>query len=104
LHNRKESVGFAMGILLTVLTGGLFIPVWVLIALFSNPWICQTCGTTWSKPRATQSCGQVQRFRVQGRDIATGFDTELLIDATDGSAAMRAARERGMKPVQADPI
>jgi hypothetical protein len=46
LHTRKSfSVG--LGILLTILTGGLFLPVWVVIhlALYAGePWTCQNCG------------------------------------------------------------
>ena len=45
LHAR-ERFSDAMGCLLTVLTGGLFFPVWVLVVLTQkrNPWRCQVCG------------------------------------------------------------
>jgi hypothetical protein len=42
----KDEFAFAWGCLLTILTGGLFIPIWVLIS-FSDAlaaWRCQTCG------------------------------------------------------------
>jgi hypothetical protein len=43
----KHTFGVGMGLLLTVLTAGLFIPVWiVIIALegFGAKWRCQACG------------------------------------------------------------
>lgn len=45
LHAR-ETFGFGWGCLLTILTGGLFLVVWVLIDLFGmiRPWRCQVCG------------------------------------------------------------
>ncbi len=32
------------GCILTVLTCGLGLPIWILMALFQANWICQTCG------------------------------------------------------------
>lgn len=45
LHQR-ESFSGGMGCLLTILTGGLFIPVWILILVVEafRPWVCQQCG------------------------------------------------------------
>ena len=45
LHAR-EHFGAGWGLLLTVLTGGLFLPVWLLIAIVEafKPWRCQVCG------------------------------------------------------------
>lgn len=46
LHSRSTFSG-GMGCLLTILTGGFFIPVWFLIVIieaFGNPWRCQICG------------------------------------------------------------
>jgi hypothetical protein len=43
---QKERFSGGMGCLLTVLTGGLFIPIWLLADVFSiiRPYRCQTCG------------------------------------------------------------
>lgn len=45
LHER-DHFSRGMGCLLTILTGGLFLIVWVLILLNEafKPWVCQTCG------------------------------------------------------------
>jgi hypothetical protein len=46
LHNRNY-FGGGWGCLLTILTGGLFIPIWLLIGLiqmFTQGWHCQFCG------------------------------------------------------------
>lgn len=42
----KERFSFGMGLLLTLLTAGLFIPIWLLIDVlgFVRPHKCQTCG------------------------------------------------------------
>ena len=47
LHVRQESVSDGMGCLLVILTGGLFLPVWVLLAAVNavcQAWRCQVCG------------------------------------------------------------
>lgn len=44
LHARKEVIGCGFGTLLTILTGGLFLFVWIFLACFPEPWVCQTCG------------------------------------------------------------
>ena len=53
LHARPtKRIGFVAGALLTFLTLGLFLPVWILCALFpspSGPWRCQHCGRKWSR-------------------------------------------------------
>ena len=45
LHERDHFSG-GMGCLLTILTGGLFLVVWVLVLVVEafKPWICQQCG------------------------------------------------------------
>jgi hypothetical protein len=46
LHARR-SFGFGMGLLLTVLTLGFFIPFWILIKIYEAvavAWRCQACG------------------------------------------------------------
>lgn len=46
LHG-KNAIGAGWGCLLTILTGGLFLLVWPLIALWrflAVPWRCQVCG------------------------------------------------------------
>ena len=46
LHTR-QTFGLGWGCLLTILTGGLFIPIWIIIAVVeaSKPWRCQVCGS-----------------------------------------------------------
>lgn len=44
LHARP-STGMAMGCIATVLTAGLFLPVWLLMFLFRK-WTCQACGSS----------------------------------------------------------
>jgi len=45
LHARATFSG-GWGIFLTIITAGLFLPVWLLIALIQafSPWRCQVCG------------------------------------------------------------
>ena len=45
LHS-KERFGCGMGLLLTLLTTGLFLPIWLLIDVLGvlRPYKCQTCG------------------------------------------------------------
>ena len=45
LHER-HTFGFGWGCLLTVLTGGIFLIVWAIIAVVEmfKPWRCQVCG------------------------------------------------------------
>ena len=45
LHQR-EVFSTGLGCLLTILTAGLFFPIWFLIGICDlfNPWRCQTCG------------------------------------------------------------
>jgi hypothetical protein len=45
LHAR-ESFSEGMGCLLTLLTGGLFLPLWIILTVRDarQPWRCQTCG------------------------------------------------------------
>jgi hypothetical protein len=45
LHQRS-TFSFGWGCLLTILTSGLFIPIWILISMFGlfKPWRCQVCG------------------------------------------------------------
>lgn len=46
LHD-KEVMSGGMGCLLTVITGGLFLPIWILYIMFCCvfvPYQCQTCG------------------------------------------------------------
>lgn len=45
LHERDHFSG-GMGCLLTILTAGLFLPLWILVLVLEafKPWICQTCG------------------------------------------------------------
>jgi len=45
LHGR-ERFSDGWGCLLTILTGGLFLPAWVVIWLLDSfkPWVCQSCG------------------------------------------------------------
>ena len=46
LHIKQQMVSEGMGCLLTVITGGLFLIVWVVLLLFDvlQPWRCQQCG------------------------------------------------------------
>ncbi len=47
LHEKRQSIGDGFGLLLTVVTGGLFLIAWlvmILIDLACQPWRCQTCG------------------------------------------------------------
>lgn len=47
LHIRQHMISDGMGCLLTVLTGGLFLLIWIplaLIDLLAQPWRCQQCG------------------------------------------------------------
>lgn len=37
---------FAAGLVLTIVTLGLFIPVWLLVHYFCPHWVCDICGTT----------------------------------------------------------
>lgn len=45
LHKRERFSG-GMGCLLVILTGGLFLPIWLLIDLLglARTWHCQRCG------------------------------------------------------------
>jgi len=46
LHARR-TLGAGIGIILTVITMGLFLPFWILIAIYEAicvPWRCQICG------------------------------------------------------------
>ena len=45
LHARQHFSG-GMGCLLTVITGGLFLLIWIPLAIAEafNPWRCQACG------------------------------------------------------------
>lgn len=45
LHERRH-FSLGMGCLLTVITGGLFIPIWLIVLVLEafQPWICQSCG------------------------------------------------------------
>jgi len=47
LHSKELMVGNGMGCLLTVLTIGLFIPVWLLVGVIDafRPARCQSCGS-----------------------------------------------------------
>lgn len=51
LHQRS-TFSSAGGCILTVITGGLFIPIWMLIAVCdsSSSWRCQQCGTANGNP------------------------------------------------------
>lgn len=44
----KETFSDGWGCVLTLMTGGLFLPIWFLLALLAalRPWRCQTCGST----------------------------------------------------------
>lgn len=45
-HN-KDGISLLAGFLLTVLTGGLFIPIWALMFIFGTlfkRWHCENCG------------------------------------------------------------
>ena len=46
LHAKNYFSG-GFGCLLTVLTGGLFIPIWLIAGIFDHmkAWRCQVCGT-----------------------------------------------------------
>jgi hypothetical protein len=46
LHARHV-LGLGWGLLLTIITAGLFIPVWMLIGILGafQTWKCQSCGT-----------------------------------------------------------
>ena len=45
LH-QKPRMGFGVGLLLTLLTAGLFIPIWIVMGLLDafKPFRCQGCG------------------------------------------------------------
>jgi len=45
LH-QKETFSLGFGCLLTILTGGLFIPIWLLVDILGmfSPFRCQQCG------------------------------------------------------------
>ena len=47
LHE-QDTFSFGWGCLLTILTGGLFLIVWLGAELYCmcKPWVCQTCGGT----------------------------------------------------------
>ena len=42
----KDTFSDGWGCLLTILTAGLFLPVWILLAVMDRvkPWRCQVCG------------------------------------------------------------
>lgn len=42
----RDSFSGGIGCLLTVITAGLFLPVWILILILEafKPWLCQNCG------------------------------------------------------------
>ncbi|MCA9069188.1 MAG: hypothetical protein KDA84_09710 [Planctomycetaceae bacterium] len=42
VSHRKKRMKTTTGLMLTVLTAGLFLPVWLL----SGRWVCMECGTT----------------------------------------------------------
>lgn len=46
----KEALGMGWGLLLTLLTAGLFIPIWCIIGVSHafEPFVCQTCGSNRS--------------------------------------------------------
>ena len=46
LHQKNQFSG-GMGCLLTILTAGLFLPIWLLADIFDifHPYRCQTCGS-----------------------------------------------------------
>ena len=45
LHERDHFSG-GMGCLITIVTGGLFIPIWIIVLINEafKPWRCQNCG------------------------------------------------------------
>lgn len=46
LHGRNTFSG-SVGCLLSVITAGIFIPIWLVIGVFEAltvPWVCQACG------------------------------------------------------------
>lgn len=47
LHQQHQMVSDGMGCLLSILTVGLFLPVWILLAFIdvAQPKLCQRCGT-----------------------------------------------------------
>jgi hypothetical protein len=60
LH-QHPSFGFGWGCLLTILTGGLFIPIWFFIKMiegFAETWRCQRCGSTGSSKQGPAAEGE----------------------------------------------
>ena len=66
LHaKRMVSVGCVTGILLTVLTAGIFLPFWAaydILGMFA-PWLCQTCGEAARKDRPSKKTAYEKRFK-----------------------------------------
>ena len=46
LHQKNSVVSLGMGILLTLITVGIFLPIWIILGILNclRPWRCQTCG------------------------------------------------------------
>lgn len=45
LHARDPGISDGAGCLLTLLTAGMFLPLWLLMSLLNSAYMCQTCGT-----------------------------------------------------------
>ncbi len=46
LHVKSQMISDGMGCLLTIITGGLFLLLWLVFVFFDifQPWRCQVCG------------------------------------------------------------
>jgi hypothetical protein len=65
LHSRPHFSG-GIGCILTVLTGCIFLPIWVLILVVQSfqPMRCQTCGLTYSASAANAHMRRLARARA----------------------------------------
>ena len=112
LHGR-EDFSFEWGCLFTIVTLGLFFFPWIIIAAIDafRPWRCQTCGSTTqfgTKPKqskpvpppppspAAPSTPIARKFVVRGVDKDSGFETELVVEATTEVNARAKSELKGM--------
>lgn len=69
----RERFSTGWGCLLTLLTMGLFIPVWILIDLMelSGPPQCQYCGNKLGRGRRPRTPEELARYRAEYASLST---------------------------------
>src|SRR5437773_4179666 len=70
---RRHNANHLLHLLLTVLLGGLWLPVWLLAAVYRGPFRCSSCGAKYVRPPRPISAYLVPFVLVAGLLLLVGL-------------------------------